>query len=143
MVETLYFPSISVMEPLVVPFSITFTPIKGSPDWSLTTPVIVIFCANNWVVNSTNRIEIRLVRVIKNKYCFRIFVVYLIKHYSNRLKNSFIRNFWNYEVLKRQCIINIKLICISNLVLSELRWIVKEKINNCTSSAQTCSQTYG
>ena len=40
----LYFPSISVIVPLVVPFSTIFAPIIGSPFMSVTIPVIVVRC---------------------------------------------------------------------------------------------------
>ena len=36
-------PSISVIVPLVLPFTRTFTPMTGSPVWSTTVPVTVMF----------------------------------------------------------------------------------------------------
>jgi hypothetical protein len=48
--ETLYLPSTSVMEPLVVPFSITFTPIRGSPDLGTTNSCVAVLEGNEPVV---------------------------------------------------------------------------------------------
>jgi hypothetical protein len=43
-----YFPSASVMVPVVVPFTTTFTPGKADPSSvDVTLPVIVLFCANS------------------------------------------------------------------------------------------------
>ncbi|MPN19702.1 hypothetical protein SDC9_167074 [bioreactor metagenome] len=39
------FPSTSVIAPIVVPLTMTFTPVKGSLFTSVTVPVIVTSCA--------------------------------------------------------------------------------------------------
>ena len=57
----MYLPSISVIIPIVVPFTDTFTPIRGSPVASTTIPLMVFCCAKTSVVHSakSDKVNIR------------------------------------------------------------------------------------
>ena len=58
-------PSISVIVPLVLPFTRTFTPMTGSPVWSTTVPVTVMFPVCCTIAISSLAITIMLLPGVK------------------------------------------------------------------------------